>query len=410
MGSAMQTPEGLEIKCPIPGQPISNSLSTTDRAYIPTIQNIFTHLAGESEEPSSKSSDDVSIGLDEDESISDDYSSDEDSSYDSDYDSEYDDMSSDDEELVAYNESNPCWVGDLYDLCTAKPCKWTKAVSRIESLRGGQGYREIFCMSAREHRFHDHVLANPKFPFGRPLCAAIHKAITNAGPLELVQKIIKKAEKYAYGALSGTDIHSSLHVLALREEQENNTPLHLASIFSNDVEIVKTIITSYPQALNAKNFHGLTPLQYAETRTALKNRYGDLVSPWTFAEKRPNHADVVKVLKQKTQSYNAWLNQVVVHKSTYHLFVTKMLEPFCALDRIIMQIDDTETFFALSVLGFCFQHSGMKPLAQNIISYVGTDIGIEYEDRFDASFRKRGYDIETIRNIGRFPKRKRIYL
>mmetsp|Transcript_28982 Transcript_28982/g.35785 ORF Transcript_28982/g.35785 Transcript_28982/m.35785 type:complete len:362 (-) Transcript_28982:81-1166(-) len=157
----------------------------------------------------------------------------------------------------------------------------------------------------------------------------------------------------------------------MRSCEGNNTPLHFAAFRYNDVETIRLMISKYPAALLAVNRYGRIPVETAKTKFAFqKMGKAMIVHPMgNWATSRYNHVAIVKLLEQATESYGAWRNQLCVHCCANRLFLKQGLQPF-------VYWMGTESLFALNMIGMCLQN-GMKPVAMNIISFVGTKIGID---------------------------------
>jgi len=185
--------------------------------------------------------------------------------------------------------------------------------------------------------------------------------ICSNGPSVLAKKIIEISEGDP----------GNRQILSMRSCEGNNTPLHFAAFRYNDVETIRLMISKYPAALLAVNRYGRIPVETAKTKFAFqKMGKAMIVHPMgNWATSRYNHVAIVKLLEQATESYGAWRNQLCVHCCANRLFLKQGLQPF-------VYWMGTESLFALNMIGMCLQN-GMKPVAMNIISFVGTKIGID---------------------------------
>eukprot|EP00511_Aplanochytrium_stocchinoi_P006787 CAMPEP_0204843540 /NCGR_PEP_ID=MMETSP1346-20131115/48037_1 /ASSEMBLY_ACC=CAM_ASM_000771 /TAXON_ID=215587 /ORGANISM="Aplanochytrium stocchinoi, Strain GSBS06" /LENGTH=337 /DNA_ID=CAMNT_0051982697 /DNA_START=770 /DNA_END=1783 /DNA_ORIENTATION=+ len=171
-------------------------------------------------------------------------------------------------------------------------------------------------------------------------------------------------------------------LLSMRCGEGENTPLHFVAFRYNDVDTIRLMISKYPAALLAVNRYGRTPVETAKTKFAFQKKGNaslDVHPMECWATRRSNHVAIVKFLEQATESYGAWRNQLCVHCCANRLFLTEGVEP-------CVSWMGTESFFALNVIGMCLQN-GMKAVALNIISFVGTKIGVNGQKSEEKDIR-----------------------
>ena len=133
-------------------------------------------------------------------------------------------------------------------------------------------------------------------------------------------------------------------------------PLHWIAISTTRVEVLQFVIDRFPHALVRGNNYGRTPLAFA-----------------TYANPhRANHAAIVRCLEDNTARYPALLNQLTVKCCMVRLKEQGMT----VIVARTPHNEQTPSQFVYELLDMMV-NSEMKAMAEDIISYVGTNVGLE---------------------------------
>ena len=130
-------------------------------------------------------------------------------------------------------------------------------------------------------------------------------------------------------------------------------PLHYCAAKTTNVDVVKFAADKFPHALVRKSEDGDTPLVDAQNNTT-----------------RANHAAILCCVEENIAGYPALLNQITAKCCLVAMKQNGMTE---YVARTPLN-DLTQPQFVFMVLDM-MKNCAMQPLAERIISYVGTNVG-----------------------------------
>ena len=143
--------------------------------------------------------------------------------------------------------------------------------------------------------------------------------------------------------------------------------LHYCAMYTTKLDVLEFAVNQFPYALTRRNKAGNTPLGLAKV----------------FNTDRANYAAVVRYLEEKTLEWPTLLNQSVAKCSLVEL-KRQGMTAFVA-DTPINALTPPQFVFKV-----CdeFVNREMRLLANEILSYVGTNIGLDEEEEVGKASKK----------------------